>query len=122
MRWCLSPLHCAENWERLPDGVYRTLTVKAHYRHRELVHYADTKLKVDAPYSHLPDLREAAQKAKEEIEKLFPKKWSEADFWRREKAQHRRIVESGGIQIPESLLNPKGSAKELDSKSKTSLS
>jgi hypothetical protein len=37
--------------------------VVKHYRKTQLVDYADTNLKVDAPYSHLPDLYKNAKKA-----------------------------------------------------------
>lgn len=39
------------------------LRVVKRYRKTELVDYADTNLKVDAPYSHLPDLYKSAKKA-----------------------------------------------------------
>jgi hypothetical protein len=39
------------------------LRVKKHYRKTQLVDYADTNLKVDAPYSHLPDLYKNAKRA-----------------------------------------------------------
>jgi hypothetical protein len=42
------------------------LRVVEHYRRTDtqLVDYADTNLKIDAPYSHLPDLRKNAKKAR----------------------------------------------------------
>src|SRR5205807_2348545 len=39
------------------------LRVVKHYSKKQLVDYADTNLKVDAPYSHLPDLYKNAKKA-----------------------------------------------------------
>jgi hypothetical protein len=39
------------------------LRVVKHYRKTQLVDYADTNLKVDAPYSHLPDLYKNAKRA-----------------------------------------------------------
>jgi hypothetical protein len=39
------------------------LRVREHYSKSQLVDYSDTKLKVPAPYSHLPDLLRAAKKA-----------------------------------------------------------
>ena len=46
------------------------LRVVQHYRKSQLVDYADTNLKVDAPYCHLPDLYEGAKKAKTQLETL----------------------------------------------------
>lgn len=60
------------------------LRVINHYRHKELVDYNDTNLKVSAPYSHYPDLRVAANKARQEIARLFPDDWSEAEWQRKQ--------------------------------------
>jgi len=44
--------------------------VVKHYPKTQLVEYADTNLKVDAPYSHLPDLYARAKKADKLLEML----------------------------------------------------
>ncbi|MEO8351711.1 MAG: hypothetical protein ABI680_08265 [Chthoniobacteraceae bacterium] len=46
------------------------LRVREHFRADELTDYPDTNLKVDAPYSHSPDLYEAAAKAEDLIDRL----------------------------------------------------
>ena len=51
------------------------LRVKEHYRKRELAPPCDSRdsnLKVDAPYSHYPDLVVAANKARRLIAEMFP--------------------------------------------------
>jgi hypothetical protein len=47
------------------------LRVAKHYSKNQLVDYADTNLKVDAPYSHLPDLYENAKKAAKLLDMLL---------------------------------------------------
>ncbi len=46
------------------------LRVRNHYSPNELSDYPDSNLKVDAPYSHLPDLYEAASKAERLLNRL----------------------------------------------------
>jgi hypothetical protein len=50
------------------------LRVVNHYSKKQLVDYADTNLKVGAPYRHLPDLYEAAKKALHLLSSV-------SDFW-----------------------------------------
>lgn len=78
---------------------------KKHYRRKEWVSYPDQMLKMDvkAPYCYYPDLNEAANKAKQEIARLFPSQWSEKDFWRREAEADRRLKEHPAV-IPEVIL------------------
>ena len=52
------------------------LRVVAHYRDRDLHDYADTNLKVDAPYSHTPDLYKNAKQATEWIDSVI-RGWEE---------------------------------------------
>jgi len=47
------------------------LRVKKHYPKRQLVDHADTNLKVDAPYCHLPDLLKCAKKAAKLLDMLL---------------------------------------------------
>jgi hypothetical protein len=44
------------------------LRIVNHYPKKQLVDYGDTNLKVDAPYSHLPDLYKAAKRARKLVE------------------------------------------------------
>ena len=90
------------------------LRVKDHYRHRDLVDHADTNLKVDAPYSHYPDLLDAAKKAAKEITRLFPSQWSEKEF-RRRQAEADRFHKKHPMVLPEALL--RGASKGVSSKS-----
>ena len=46
------------------------LRVQDHYSPRELADYGDSNLKVDAPYSHLPDLSRAAKSARGLLDRL----------------------------------------------------
>jgi len=87
------------------------LRVKRHYPHRALVGHADTNLKVDAPYSHYPNLRENAKKAEAEAVRLFPRKWSTAEYSRRRRLQQQRLTEAAGIPIPESLASSNAARK-----------
>ena len=48
------------------------LRVRNYYTAKELGGYADSNLKVDAPYSHLPDLYANAKKAEALLAELFP--------------------------------------------------
>lgn len=50
------------------------LRVIHHYSPDELADYADSNLKVDAPYSHLPDLYEAAKKAQTVVDAIRARK------------------------------------------------
>jgi len=50
-------------------GAFR---VRHHYRKRDLVDHADSKLKIPAPYHHYPDLVEAAKKAEDLLAEMFP--------------------------------------------------
>jgi hypothetical protein len=68
------------------------LRVKNHYRHKDLVDYGDTNLKVAAPYSHYPDLLDAAKKAEDEMAKLFPGAWNEAAWRCKQKQKPKYIV------------------------------
>jgi hypothetical protein len=79
------------------------LRVKNYYRHKDLVDHADTNIKPDAPYCHYPDLLDAANKAKKEIDRLFPSQWSEKDFLRRQ-AEKERNRKKHTWFIPESIL------------------
>ena len=75
------------------------LRLKNHYRKKELVDYNDTNLKiVGAPYSHYPDLLDAAKKAKDEMAKLFPSDWDESAWRQKQKQQPKPKV-----QVPEFL-------------------
>ena len=77
------------------------LRVKEHYSPAELVDYPDTNLKVDSPYSHLPDLYENAQRAIQLMGQIFPSEWSEADWKRRQKEQdetwQKHLDANGGL-------------------------
>jgi hypothetical protein len=66
------------------------LRVKNHFRKKDLVDYNDTNLKVDAPYSHYPDLCENANRAKKEIARLFTDDWSEKEWRRKQREQAKR--------------------------------
>ncbi len=90
------------------------LRVTNHYRHKDLVAHADTNLKVDAPYSHYPDLLNAAKKATKEIILLFPLKWNEEDFLRRQ-AETDCYFKEYPLVIPATLL--RGDAKGVSLKS-----
>ncbi len=68
------------------------LRVKNHYWHGELIDHADTNLKVGAPYSHYPDLCAAANKAKEEISKLFSEEWDEAEWQHKQGQKPKQIA------------------------------
>jgi hypothetical protein len=48
------------------------LRVRRHYRRRDLIDYGNSNLKVDAPYSHFPDLVKAAKKAERLVVKMYP--------------------------------------------------
>jgi hypothetical protein len=77
------------------------LRVKSHYQYNEMVDHADTNLKVEALYSHYPDLREAAERATQEITRMFPTNWSEAEWKRKEQARAKWKAEN-----PHLLLKP----------------
>ena len=75
------------------------LRLKNHYRKKELVDYNDARLKIaGAPYSHYPDLLDAAKKAKQEIARLFSRDWDES-AWRQKQKQQPKIK----AQLPEFL-------------------
>lgn len=56
------------------------LRVRNHYRKRDLVDYAESKLKLDAPYRHYPDLVDNAKKAKRLISEMFPSEKGAAEI------------------------------------------
>jgi len=81
------------------------LRVKNYYPHKkDLVDYSDTNLKVDAPYSHYPDLLDAAKRATEEIKQLFPTQWSEKDFQRRQAEKERNRKKKHTLPNLEAIL------------------
>ena len=47
------------------------LRVVRYYPPSQLVDYPDSNLKVDAPYSHLPDLHDAAKKAQSLLDEIL---------------------------------------------------
>ncbi len=89
------------------------LRVKNHYPYKDLVEYPDGRIKLNsnplerAPYSHYPDLCKAARKAEQEIAKMFPKDWSEAE-WKRKEQESEELRAKYGFRLP--------SLEELDSK------
>ena len=90
------------------------LRATTHYRHKDLVAHADTKLKVHTPYSHYSDLQSAAKKARTEIKRLFPSQWNEKDFLRRQREEDL-FLKKHPLVIPEALLQ--GNRKGVSSKS-----
>jgi|GEM_PF-2652828 len=87
------------------------LRVKNHYPHRALVEYPSGRIMGKdyefAPYKYYPDLHENALKAEQEIARMFPKDWSEAEWKRKEQKSEERRAKYGSL-LP--------SSKELDSK------
>jgi hypothetical protein len=89
------------------------LRVKNHYPYKDLVEYPGGRIKLGsnplehAPYSHYPDLCKTARKAEQEIAKMFPKDWSEAE-WKRKEQESEELRTKYGFRLP--------SSEELDSK------